>query len=76
MMTVVSMMVFAGALATSIAVILLAVGPHWSRILRVAAGHRDRAFAPLERLALAERRIAVRRRVSMPAPARRLREVA
>lgn len=76
MMTVVSMMVFAGALTTSIAVIALAIGPRWSRILRVAAGLPDRSFAPLERLALAERRIAIRRRVSMPAPARRLREVA
>jgi hypothetical protein len=76
MMTIVSIVVFAGALVTAIAVIALAVGPHGSRILRVAAGHADRSFAPLEQLVRAERRIAIRRRASLPAPVRRLREVA
>lgn len=76
MMVVVSIVVFAGALATALAVIAFAVGPLWSRILRVIAGQADRGFAPLEQLVRAERRIAVRRRASLPAPARRLREVA
>jgi len=76
MMAVVSIVVFAGALVTAIAVIAFAVGPHWLRIVRVAAGHADRGFAPLEQLARAERRISVRRRESLPVPAQRLREVA
>lgn len=76
MMTIVSIVVFAGALMTAVAVIVLAIGPHWSRILRVAAGHADRHFAPLEQLVRAERRIAVRRRASLPMPVRHLREVA
>jgi hypothetical protein len=76
MMTIVSIVVFAGALVTAVAVIALAIGPHWSRIMRVAGGRIDRGFAPLEQLVRAERRIAVRRRASLPAPVRRLREVA
>ena len=76
MMEIVSIVVFASALVTSVAVIALAIGPRWSRILRVAGGHNDRGFAPLERLVQAERRIAIRRRASLPVPVRRLREVA
>ncbi|MBJ6121187.1 hypothetical protein JAO74_05210 [Sphingomonas sp. BT553] len=78
MVAVMSIMVFAGALAVSVAIIAAAVGPQWQRILRLAAGQTDRAFAPLEQLARAERHIAVRRWASTPVPAsvRRLREVA
>jgi len=76
MMEIVSIVVFASALVTSVAVIAFAIGPRWSRILRVAGGQNDRGFAPLERLVQAERRIAIRRRASLPVPVRRLREVA
>lgn len=78
MMTVVSTLIFSGALALSFAAIAMAVGPHWRRIVRLAMGHVDTGFAPLEQLALAERRIAVRRWAAGSAPAsiHRLRGVA
>ena len=77
-MIVVSALVFSTALAVSLAVIALAIGPQWRRIVRMAMGHVEPSFAPLEALALAERRIAVRRWASapVPSPIRRLREVA
>lgn len=75
---VISIVVFTGAFVLSAAVIAAAVGPQWRRIMRLAAGNTERAFAPLEQLARAERHIAVRRWATMPAPAsnRRFREVA
>ncbi|HEX8554388.1 MAG TPA: hypothetical protein VF695_06750 [Sphingomonas sp.] len=68
MMMVVGTLIFAGAFAVSLAVIALAVGPQWRRIGRLAMGHVEAPFAPLATLAHAERRIAVRRWASAPAP--------
>ncbi|GGB31900.1 hypothetical protein GCM10011380_21630 [Sphingomonas metalli] len=77
-MAVIGLLVFTGAFALSVAVIAMAVAPQWRRILRLAFGRPDEAFTPLRTLAHAERRIAVRRWASapIPAPIRRLREVA
>lgn len=61
--------VFAGALATSSAVIWTSVAPQWRRIARLASGHVEPSFAPLAQLAVAERRIAVRRWAAAPIPA-------
>ncbi len=68
-MLILSVMVFAGALAVSLGVIAFSIAPQWQRILRLAAGNVETAFAPLETLAVAERRIAVRRWASAPVPA-------
>ena len=78
MMTVISILVFAGAFALSAGVIAAAVGSQWRRIARLASGRVEEGFAPLGQLALAERRIAVRRWASAPVPAsiRRMREAA
>ena len=75
MMMVVSALVFAGAMTLSLAAMWLTVAPQWQRVLRLASGQADRPFHPLEQLALAERRIAVRRWAATPAyaPVRRLR---
>ena len=69
MMTLVSMLIFSGAMAASIAVIAMTVAPQWRRIVHLALGNIEHRFAPLEQLAVAERRIAVRRRASESAPA-------
>lgn len=66
MMALVSILVFTGAFALSAGVIALAVGPRWRRILQLAIGRVEPGFAPLEQLARAERRIAVRRWASAP----------
>ena len=78
MVAVMSMVVFAGAFALSASVIALAIGPQWRRIVSLASGNTEPAFAPLSHLASAERRIAVRRWASnpVPAPLRRLHEAA
>ena len=78
MVAVMSMLVFAGAFGLSASVIALAVGPQWRRIVRLAMGQAESAYAPLHQLALAERRIAVRRWASTPASVslRRLHEAA
>lgn len=78
MVAVISMLVFAGAFALSVSVIAMAVGPQWRRIARLASGQVEQQFAPLQHLARAERRIAVRRWASAPVPAaiRRMREAA
>ena len=78
MIAVVSILVFAGAFALSAGVIAMAVGPQWRRIVSLAIGRTEQSFAPLQQLALAERRIAVRRWASapLPAPLRRLHEAA
>lgn len=75
MVAVISTLVFAGALALSVGVIALSVGPQWRRIVRLAFGQPDERFAPLSTLVLAERRIAVRRwstAAPVPAAIRRL----
>lgn len=66
MMAVLGVLVFAGAFAVSAGVIVHAVAPEWRRILRLAAGQVEPSFAPLTRLAVAERRIAVRRWAALP----------
>ena len=69
MMALVSLLVFSGAMAASVAVIALTVAPQWHRIVRLATGHVEQPFSPLGHLRIAERRIAVRRWASDPIPA-------
>ena len=78
MVAIVSFVVFSGALAASMAVIATMVAPQWQRISSLALGRVEVNFAPLAQLAVAERRIAVRRWASQPVPAAfsRLREAA
>ena len=78
MMMVVGSLVFTAAFAVAAFVIYAMIAPQWRRIMRLAAGHVEEPFAPLASLAQAERRIAVRRWASAPAPAspHRLREAA
>lgn len=61
MMTLISMVVFAGAMALAVAAIWTTVAPQWRRIVRLASGQVDQPFQPLAGLAQAERRIALRR---------------
>jgi hypothetical protein len=72
-MLVLSFMVFAGAFAVAGMMIVSSIAPQWDRIVRLAMGNVEPAFQPLRTLAVAERRIAVRRWASTtaPAPARR-----
>lgn len=65
MVTVLSVLVFVGALVTAVSVIAMMVAPQWRRILHLASGHVEPAFTPLSQLVVAERRIAVRRWSSM-----------
>lgn len=67
MFAVISILIFSGAFVASAAVIALAVGPQWRRIVRLAMGDIEPAFAPLATLATAERHIAVRRWALAPA---------
>jgi hypothetical protein len=76
MMTVLSVVIFMGAFAAAVAAIVLSVAPQWRRIVRLATGHVEQPFAPLSALALAERRIAVRRWAATSAPALRMRAAA
>ena len=75
MVALVSMMVFAGAMALACAVMWATVAPQWRRIALLATGRTEQPFSPLETLARAERRIAVRRWAAAPAlaPIRRTR---
>ena len=68
-MAVIGTVVFVGAMALATAVIWLSVAPQWRRVLRLATGHVEQPFQPLQALAHAERRIAVKRWASAPAPA-------
>ena len=68
MMAVVGSMVFVGAMATAVMAMWLTVAPQWNRIVRLASGRVEQPFHPLQTLALAERRIAVRRWATVPAP--------
>ena len=61
MVAMMALMVFAGALTLALATIWLMVAPQWRRIARLATGHQERPFTPLEALVHAERRIAVKR---------------
>ena len=78
MVAVLSVLVFVGAFLAAVAVIVMTVAPQWRRIVSLASGNVESAFTPLSQLALAERRIAVRRWASAPVPAgvRRLRAAA
>jgi len=78
MVAVISVLVFVGAFMLAVGVIAVSVAPQWRRILSLASGNVEPAFAPLSQLASAERRIAVRRWASAPIPAgvRRLRAAA
>ena len=69
MIAILSVLVFAGALATSVAVIAIMIAPQWRRIASLATGHIEPEFMPLRTLAVAERRIAVRRWAAAPVPA-------
>jgi hypothetical protein len=73
-----SVLVFVGAFLAAVGVIAATVAPQWRRIVSLASGNPEPAFAPLSQLASAERRIAVRRWASAPIPAavRRLRAAA
>ena len=68
MVAVIGVLVFTGAFALSVAVIASSVAPQWRRIVSLATGHVEPAFTPLAQLAVAERRIQVRRWASAPAP--------
>ncbi|MBB4049842.1 hypothetical protein GGR45_003392 [Sphingomonas zeae] len=69
MMIVVSVLVFTGALVAALTTIAMMIAPQWRRILHLATGHVEPAFAPLATLVVAERRIAVRRwAAGSPAP--------
>ncbi len=74
----VSMAVFTGAMALALMAIWSTVAPQWRRIARLAMGNVEQPFQPLADLALAERRIAVRRWAAapVPVPIRRLRAAA
>lgn len=78
MVAVLSVLVFVGAFLAAVAVIVMTMAPQWRRIVSLASGNVESAFTPLSQLALAERRIAVRRWASAPVPAgvRRLRAAA
>ncbi len=69
MVAVLGIVVFAGAFLTAVGVIAATVAPQWRRIVSLASGNVEPAFAPLSQLASAERRIAVRRWASAPLPA-------
>lgn len=75
MVAMLSVVVFVGAFLAACGVIAATVAPQWQRIVRLASGNVEPAFAPLSKLASAERHIAVRRWASAPVPAavRRLR---
>lgn len=77
MVAVLAALIFSGAFILSVAVIAASIAPQWERILRLASGQTEPAFAPLSQLALAERRIRLNRWASAPASQPvRLREAA
>ena len=61
MVAVLDSVLFSGAFVAASTVIVGMVAPQWQRISRLALGHAEPAFQPLAQLAVAERRIAVRR---------------
>ncbi|WP_380787087.1 hypothetical protein [Sphingomonas sp. R86521] len=60
-MVVLSILIFAGALALSVAVIATSIAPQWQRIVRLATGHVEPAFTTVGTVMVADRRITVRR---------------
>ena len=69
MQAMIDIMIFSGAFGAAVTVMAVTVAPQWRRIVRLASGQPDVAFAPLSSLVHAERRIAVRRWASAPVPA-------
>ena len=69
MVAVITVVVFVGAFLAATGVIAATVAPQWRRIMSLASGNVEPAFAPLSQLVSAERRIAVRRWASAPVPA-------
>ena len=76
MMQMLASLAFSGAAFAASATIYTSVAPQWRRILRLAAGHPEIAFAPLSQLVEAEGRIAVRRSSPISRPAIGWREAA
>ena len=76
MIAILSILVFTGAFATSVAVIAAMVAPQWRRIASLASGHMEQSFSPLQTLVVAERRIAVRRWAATSPAAGRMRAAA
>ncbi|TPG14255.1 hypothetical protein EAH84_02735 [Sphingomonas oligophenolica] len=78
MVAVMNILIFSGALTAAIGVMSTTLVPQWRRVLSLAAGNIEEQFAPLGQLAIAERRIAVRRWASesVPVPLARLRAAA
>ena len=72
-MALLGTLIFIGAMALALGAIWATIAPQWRRIISLATGHVERPFNPLEQLARAERRIAVRRWAAAPVPARQLR---
>lgn len=66
MMAVIGTMVFLGAMAFAVAAMWLTIAPQWRRVRDLAMGRVEQPFRPLATLALAERRIAVRRWAAAP----------
>lgn len=69
MVAIISSIILVGAAALSVGVIVAMVAPQWRRIARLAMGQVEPQFMPLRTLAIAERRIAVRRWAALPTPA-------
>ena len=73
MMAMVSMMVFAGAMAFAGMVMWASIAPQWRHIARLASGQIEAGLFQPEQFARVERRMSIRRRVvpgiggSMPA---------
>lgn len=67
-MAILGMFVFVGALAVASATIWLSLAPQWNRVVRLMTGHVETGFAPLATLAVAERRIALRRWAAQSGP--------
>jgi hypothetical protein len=61
MMAVIGTAVFVGAMLMALAAMWVTVAPQWRRVVGLAMGRMEQPFHPLEQLARAERRIAVRR---------------
>lgn len=78
MMAVIVGLIFAGACAVALVVIISSVAPQWHRIARLVSGHVEPAFQPIQTLIIADRRVAVRRWTSASIQARlaRLHEAA
>ena len=75
-MVMLSILLFSSAFVAAVSVIAMSVAPQWGRIVRLATGHPELAFTPLQALVVAERRIAVRRWAASSAVALRPRAAA